>query len=64
MSCDLQVLARRKNNPNETVYEELKIGISRSFAGVGYEKREMMNALFAARLMLRVDVLKFVENEV
>ena len=41
MSCDLQVLVRRKNNPNEAVYEELKIGISRSFAGVGIEWNEM-----------------------
>lgn len=42
MPCDLQVLVRRKNNPNETVYEELKIGISRSFAGVGLDKMDMV----------------------
>ena len=41
MPCDLQVLIRRKNNPNETVYEELKIGISRSFAGVRIEQNEI-----------------------
>lgn len=34
MDCEVKVLTRKKNNPNEAVYEELKTSISASFSGV------------------------------
>lgn len=34
MECDVKVLTRKKNTPNEAVYEELKTAFSASFEGV------------------------------
>lgn len=35
MGCDVKVLTRKKNTPNEAVYEELKNAFAASFEGVG-----------------------------
>ena len=34
MDCEVKVLTRKKNNPNEAVYEELNTSIRASFSGV------------------------------
>ena len=34
MECDVKVLTRKKNTPNEAVYEELKSAFAASFEGV------------------------------
>ena len=34
MDCEVKVLTRKKNTPNEAVYEELHKSISTSFSGV------------------------------
>ena len=51
LDCDVKVLSRRKNTPNTELYEELKMAILRSYAGVGIWNGSYMFILSIVKLV-------------